>query len=142
MKKIIAALSVVSAIALTGCSLTPIIDPASADLPHVNGYTVLIDNYNKIPDKNINLTFAVNPTGEIEEFPWDEVESDVVELLKSKGIKLSSEGRPVTVTLEKFVGHGSNTARVKIATGNNLGGIVGALGGSLIQEAIWSGYTI
>jgi hypothetical protein len=132
MKKLITALSIASVITLSGCQSNPVINPSS-DANGVDGYDVSVDNYNKISDKVINLKFAVNQMGEVEDFPWDEVESDVIEILKDKGVKLSSEGRPVTVTLDKFVAHGSNSAFRKVARGNNLGGIVGSLGGSVLQ---------
>lgn len=132
MTKLIASIILASTLILSGCQSNPIIDPSSDD-KGVDGYSVSVDNYNKISDKNINLKFAVNPMGEIEEFPWAEVEADVIEILKKKGIKLSSEGRLVTVTLEKFVAHGSNTAFRKTSRGSNLGGIVGSLGGSVLQ---------
>jgi hypothetical protein len=132
MKKLITALSIASVITLSGCQVNPVIDPSS-DAKGVGGYDVSVDNYNKISDKNINLKFAVNPMGEIEEFPWSEVEAEVIESLKEKGVNITSEGRPVTVTLEKFVAHGSHTASRKMALGNNLGGIVGSLGGSVLQ---------
>ncbi len=136
MKKLITALSIASVITLSGCQVNPVIDPSS-DANGVDGYDVSVDNYDKITNKVINLKFAVNPMGEIEEFPWDEVEADVIEILKDKGVKLSSEGRPVTITLEKFVGHGSHTATRGTPTrGHNLGGIVGSLGGSLVQDVV------
>lgn len=135
MKKLITALSVVAVITLSGCQVNPVIDPSS-DAEGVGGYDVSVDNYNKISDKNINLKFAVNPMGEIEDFPWDEVKAEVIESLKEKGVNLTPEGRPVTVTLEKFVAHGSHTASRKMALGNNLGGIVGSMGGSVIQEVV------
>lgn len=132
MKKLITALSIASVITLSGCKVNPVIEPSSAE-KGVAGYDVSVDNYNKISDKNINLKFAVNPMGEIEEFPWGEVEAKVIETLKEKGVNITPEGRPVTVTLEKFVGRGSHTASRKIARGSNLGGIVGSVGSSVLQ---------
>ena len=120
-----------SLIVLSGCTLNPmIIDNPKGKL--INGNKVTVDNINKIPDKEINLKFKINPLGEIEDFPWEEVEKEVRDSLKNKGVALTSSGREVTVTLEKFIAHGSHTAERQIKSPGLLGGQIASATGSFV----------
>ena len=116
MKTIITTLALAGIITLSGCSTSPMIQEGSTD-KYINGFIVKVDNYDKIPDKNVDIQFKVAETVELGAFKWNEIQEDVLTQLKSKGVSVSKEGRPVTVTLDQFIAWGSNHAKVKIARG-------------------------
>ncbi len=136
MKKLITALSIVAVITLSGCSTSPIITKDNkTDIR--NGYHVDVSNYEKIADKNINLAFKVADGADIGEFYWKETQEDVIDNLQSKGIKLTPEGRPVTVILNGFTAWGSSHAQTKLYQAPQSGSmIVGSLGGSVAQAVL------
>lgn len=132
MKKLFTALFVASTLTISGCGLSPMI-VENPDGRLINGFDVNASNINKITDQHIHLIFQIDPNGEIESFPWKQVENEVKEKILAKGVQLSQTGRPVTITLKKFKAWGSEYATVKIARGNLLSGTVLTAGGSAAQ---------
>lgn len=76
MKTIISTLAIAGSIALTGCATSPMVQEGSTE-KYINGYTVHVENYNKIPDKNVSIQFKVAEGSDIGEFRWNEVQEDV-----------------------------------------------------------------
>lgn len=122
-------------VSLTGCATSPMITP-DGKTKTPNGYHVNVSNYEKIHDKNINLEFKVADGADIGEFYWKETQEDVIDRIQSKGIKLTPEGRTVTVYINGFTVWGSSHAQTKTSIAPQAGGIVGSLGGSIIQGVL------
>lgn len=133
MKIIITILALAGVITLSGCSTSPMIQEGSTE-EYINGYSVDISNYEKIPNKNVNIQFKVAEDSDIGEFRWEEVQEDVLSHLKDKGVNVTEDGRPVTVTLDHFIAWGSNHAEMKIARGYLPTGSLLGVGLSIVQD--------
>ena len=133
MKKLLLiALPLFFAFSLQGCGLQKMVVKDASNKP-INGFDIEISNYNKITDKKINLSFTLDENSDIGEFPWVETQNKIKQHLKNKGVILSSEGRPVTITLNSFSIKGSNYAKSKPTNNNILASSVTSLGGTLLE---------
>ena len=134
MKKLLLiALPLFFAFSLQGCYYVQNMVVKEASNKPINGFDIEISNYNKITDKKINLSFTLDENSDIGEFPWVETQNKIKQHLKDKGVILSSEGRPVTVTLNSFSIKGSNYAKYKPTNSNISAFAVTSLGGTLLE---------
>ncbi|WP_127471998.1 hypothetical protein [Thiomicrorhabdus aquaedulcis] len=135
MKKIIASLTLAAVFTLTGCSISPMIQEDSKEW-YPNGYSVKVSNFDRIPDKKINLQFKVAEGANIENFEWTETQAEVKTRLKENGVELTETGRPVTVIINDFTAFGSNHAVVRDPKTIIPGGAVLMAGGSVAQDLV------
>jgi hypothetical protein len=127
MKKLLTLFALSSVLLLNGCTTHQYIKEENN-----KGYAgfayIEFTSAELIPDKNINLTFETAPGVDTGEFRWKDVQDDVKEKLAGKGITLSENGTPVTITLDSWVLHGSYYYS-GYRRGTALSGVAGAIPG-------------
>jgi hypothetical protein len=118
---------------LSGCSVSQVIDEKNPD-ERVGGYKVTVSDYSKIKADDVNLKFEVAQNAPVGEFDWKDVQSSAIDLIKEKGIKISDDGKPVTVVFDGFVGWDRSQFPARKSFGSGIaGGSVLAAGGSILQ---------
>lgn len=106
MKKLVTLFLIVSAFQLTGCASA--LMKKENDNKSVSGYHIRISNDAKIRSKVVNLSFESSPGIDFGKFDLKDMENNIQNGLKEKGVVLSPSGQKVVVRINSFFLHGDN----------------------------------
>ena len=129
----------IAAFSLTGCfSHTPMMTADNASKP-LNNFWQEATSYERIKDKEINLSFHLSEKTQNTNFYWEDFQKELKSTLTEKGVMLSENGVKVRVTLEEFEVLGSSHAVVARKGVRTLTPALSApLGLSILQNVVAS----